>query len=120
MRVLRTLVHFGWALWRTLRDPEINTLLLLTGVLLAAGTLFYHRVENLSWLDALYFCVISLTTVGYGDFHPQTALGKIFTMIYLIVGLGVLAGFIGVVASHVLENDLRRNLVERRDPSESK
>lgn len=54
------------------------------------GTFMFHWVEGWSYLDSLYFCVISLATVGYGDFTPQTALGKVLTMVYIINGIGIL------------------------------
>lgn len=89
--------------WRTvrlsMRDPEFSALLTITSSLLALGTLFYHRVEGWEWLDSLYFCVITLTTVGYGDLTPQTDLGKVFTMIYLLLGIGLLVALITRLAS---------------------
>ena len=54
------------------------------------GTIFYHWVEGWRWLDSLYFCVITLATVGYGDLTPKTDLGKVFTMIYIFIGIGLL------------------------------
>ncbi len=47
--------------------------------------------------DAAYFCVISLATIGYGDLAPVTRLGRLFTMVYIIAGLGVLSAFIGAI-----------------------
>jgi len=80
--------------WRAIRqawqDPAFQFLALVTGILLAIGTIFYHSVEGWRWLDSLYFCVITLATVGYGDFAPQTDAGKIFTMIYIFIGIGLL------------------------------
>ena len=58
--------------------------------LLALGTFIFHWLEGWSYLDSLYFCVISLATVGYGDLTPTTPLAKIFTMIYIINGIGIL------------------------------
>lgn len=60
---------------------------------LLIGTLFYHWMEGWSYLDSLYFCVVSLGTVGYGDFTPTTPVAKLFTIIYLINGIAILLSF---------------------------
>jgi voltage-gated potassium channel len=65
----------------------------VAAAMLAGGTVFYHFVEHFKWLDSLYFCVITLTTIGYGDFAPKTDLGKLFTIFYVLVGVGIIATF---------------------------
>src|SRR5215203_6642547 len=62
-------------------------------IVLSGGAVFYHFVEKLNWLDAFYFCTITLTTVGYGDITPHTNIGKLFTIFYVIAGVGILATF---------------------------
>jgi voltage-gated potassium channel len=57
---------------------------------LLIGTLTYHYLEGWSLLDALYFSVITLATVGYGDLTPTTPIAKIFTIVYVINGLSIL------------------------------
>lgn len=72
-----------------------------------AGTLFYTNVENWQWLDAMYFSVISLTTVGYSHLYPVTTAGKIFTMFYLIFGIGIFGAFISnILRSRVAKKAL--------------
>ena len=60
---------------------------------LCIGAVFYHYVENLKWLDAFYFTTITLATVGYGDIVPTTDAGKLFTIFYVILGIGIIATF---------------------------
>jgi len=96
-------VRFIRAIVRAIRDPEFQALSCFVLILLLMGTFFYHNIEGWKWLDALYFSVITLTTVGYGDLSPQTDIGKIFTMIYLFIGLGILLGFISVIAEYSLK-----------------
>lgn len=45
-------------------------------------------VEKWSLIDALYFCVVTMATVGYGDFSSQTSLGKLFTIFYILISIG--------------------------------
>lgn len=66
---------------------------MLAVVVLAIGVTFYANVEHWSFINALYFCVVTLGTVGYGDIAPTTDEGKLFTVIYIIVGLSVIGGF---------------------------
>jgi voltage-gated potassium channel len=76
-------------------DRHIFRILLgLVATTLAVGTLVYHYVEHLAWIDAYYFSVVTLATVGYGDFTPHTVFGKLFTTFYIFVGVGILATFI--------------------------
>lgn len=81
-------------LWRALKDPVMRQLWLIVIVILAVGMILFHEVEEWSWLDALYFCVITLATVGFGDFTPETTTGKWLTMFYIFFGLGFLMAFL--------------------------
>jgi hypothetical protein len=74
-------------------DPEFRALGGIVLVLLGIGTLFYRQIEGWSWIDSIYFCVVTLATVGYGDLTPTTDTGKIFTIFYILMGVGVLVGF---------------------------
>ncbi|GAB4521009.1 MAG: hypothetical protein OHK0046_31860 [Anaerolineae bacterium] len=95
------LLHrFFRAVWQGLKHPETRGVVYLVITLLITGTLVYHFVEGWRWVDAFYFSVITLTTVGYGDFSPKTDVGKLFTVFYILSGLGVLASFLSVIASH--------------------
>ena len=76
---------------------------------LIVGATFYHYVEDLPWLDAFYFCVITLTTIGYGDITPRTDEGKFFTIFYVIIGIGIIATF----ANLLLQNAYARRQVQR-------
>jgi voltage-gated potassium channel Kch len=63
---------------------------------LAVGTIFYHIVEKMTWINAYYFSVTTLSTVGYGDLYPKTNAGKIFTTFYIFAGVGVITSFISL------------------------
>lgn len=66
------------------------------------GGIFYKYIEDLSWLDAFYFTVITLSTVGYGDIVPTTPAGKLFTIFYVFVGIVIFIFLARVVVMEML------------------
>lgn len=70
---------------------KLFTLITTLPLIILTGTIFFRFVENWSWLDAYFFTVVTLSTVGYGNLVPVTALGKIGTTIFIFTGLGVFA-----------------------------
>jgi voltage-gated potassium channel len=94
------ITHFFITLKRLLRDKEFKGLFGLVIILLVLGTLFYSQVEGWSFVDSLYFSATTLTTVGLGDLHPVTVSGKLFTIIYIFSGIGVILAFINALAHH--------------------
>lgn len=84
-------------------------------LVLIAGTIIFHYEEHLRWINAVYFCVITLTTVGYGDIVPQTDLGKITDIVYILTGIGFIATFANLVIKRAgVNNQLRVAKHERR------
>lgn len=73
-----------------LRDKESRPVFYWAGTVLLIGTFAYHWLEGWSYLDSLYFCVISLATIGYGDLAPTTPEARLFTIFYVINGIGIL------------------------------
>jgi voltage-gated potassium channel Kch len=86
-----------------MRDPETRALPVVAGALLLTGTIFYWRTEDWTLIQALYFSVVTLTTVGYGDLHPTSAGTQIFTIIYILTGLGVFVALLASVAEKYIE-----------------
>ncbi len=62
---------------------------LFLAVVVIAGVLGYHFLEEYTWLEALYMTVITLSTVGFREVKPLSPVGMIFTIVLLIAGLGV-------------------------------
>ena len=84
------------------RDPQFRSLVFLVVITLLGGTVFYSLEEGWSVVDAFYFSVTTLTTVGLGDLTPKTTLGKLFTVIYIFAGLSIILGFIDTIAKETL------------------
>jgi len=71
------------------------------------GTLGFHFIEGWSLTESLYTTVITLSTVGYGDFYPETAGGRIFTVILVIFGVGTMLYTIGLLTETMVEARFR-------------
>lgn len=93
MFFIRTLISF-------LKDEEYRDLLVTTILILILGTFVYHYLEGWSYIDSLYFSIVTLTTIGYGDFSPQTDGGKLFTILYIVIGIGMILSFVNTVQHH--------------------
>ena len=94
------LVLFGFArdVVDLFKQPKYRSLIIWVLFTLVIGTVFYHNVEGWSWLDSLYFSVVTLATVGYGDLAPATEYGRAFTIVYIMLGLGLLTSFAAMLA----------------------
>jgi len=88
---------------KNLKHQSYKFLTTLFITILATGTIFYHFIEGWNWIDSLYFSLITLTTIGYGDLTPTLTISKLFTMLYVVVGIGIIFGFIGTISRRNLE-----------------
>lgn len=98
--------------------------LLVLLVYLAAGiALFYfissHLQGHKTWtlVDALYFCIVTMTTVGYGDLVPATAAAKLLTCVYLFLGFGLVGVLLSSAANYLVikQEELFLTALSRKD-----
>ncbi|MEJ2542905.1 MAG: ion channel [Calditrichaceae bacterium] len=83
------------------------------------GILFYFAERgaqpDLTLLDAIWWAMVTMTTVGYGDFYAQTSIGR-FLISYpcMLVGIGIIGYLVGVVAENMLDrfSKKRRGLMD--------
>jgi hypothetical protein len=85
---------------RSLRHPAHQAFLLAVVIVLVVGVVFYRLAEGWSLADSLYFTVIALSTIGFGDLAPTTTFSRLFTVLYALVGVGL----IGTLAHLVVSN----------------
>lgn len=102
MRLFGNFFRVYRGLYLASRDAEVRSVVRLAVALILMATAFYWLVEGWSLLDAAYFSVVTIATVGYGDFAPQTAIGKIFTICYIFGGLGIFVAAVTALAHAIL------------------
>lgn len=96
--------------------PSIRRLRVWAAIALVAitiGTAGY-MLQGWSLTDSLFMTMISITTVGFGEVRPLDDLGRIWTTVVILAGVGIIGGTIGLVAETALELALRE-----RDPGEA-
>jgi len=78
-------------------DPSTRPIYLYAAVMIIIGAAVFHWLEGWGWLDSIYFVVITLTTIGYGDFSPTTPVTKLFTIFYGLNGVILLLMLFDIV-----------------------
>jgi voltage-gated potassium channel len=101
-RLFTAMRVFLQGLAAALGNPATSGLVALTAAIIAMASTFYWIVEDWAFLDAMFFSVATISTVGYGDMVPETAAGRIFTMIYIFVGIGVFVATAASIAEHAI------------------
>jgi voltage-gated potassium channel len=82
--------------------------------LLIIGSLGFVWLEGWDFFDALYMTVTTLSTVGYGEIHPLDRVGRIYNMVLILTGMGVLLYVVGSLARVLIEGEIRAALGKRK------
>jgi voltage-gated potassium channel len=83
-------------------------------LIVVGGTLGYTAIERWSAWDAFYMTIITITTVGYGEVHPLSGAGQVFTVLLLVSGVGAALYTFTLLATVVVEGGLPKRLQRRR------
>lgn len=102
----------------SLRLSKLEALSAL-GLMLVASTAFYTLCAEWSLLDALYFSIVTLTTVGYGDVVPKDTTGRIFALVLFFLGAGVVGSLIGTAFTDYLD-DPNETQAQKKSKSEAR
>ena len=97
--------------WEFLETENFIRPLLVIIVIIVISSVGLSFVEpNLSLFDSLWWAVVTLTTVGYGDVTPKTIPGRFIAFIDMLVGIGVLTLLTATVASILVERKISQDL----------
>ena len=113
-RPFRALRTIALGLTNALKDGKVQLLLGLTFTIISVATVFYHYVEGWALIDAAYFATVTIATVGYGDFVPVTVPGKLFTMVYVLFGIGIFVAVCTALAEHLILKAREEEKARRR------
>lgn len=95
---------------------EKPLLVLLTIILI--GTIGFHLIEGEPLLDSFYWTIVTITTVGFGDFAPETMIGKIFSIGLIISGVSVILYTFTAIGRNIIEGRVREYFSMREKEKE--
>lgn len=78
-------------------NKKTRPIFIYAAIVILLGAMLYHWLEGWSWIDSVYFVVITLTTIGYGDLHPTTSVTKAITIFYGLNGVILLLMLFDVI-----------------------
>lgn len=90
---------------------EFRFLAVLSIATLGLGTIVFRLVEGWRWIDSFYYSAVSLTTVGYGDFTPSTDIGKLIAVLYLFIGIGIIAAMV----NNLIKNQAAKRRIKEHE-----
>ena len=96
------------------RKSHFTFSMILTVALLLIGTGGYMIIESWSFNDAIYMTIITLATVGYGEVHQVSGVGRIFTIFLIVAGVGYFMYVVGLLVQFLVEDRIRVILGRRK------
>jgi voltage-gated potassium channel len=87
---------------------KIRLLIILPVVVLIIGTVGNMLLQDLSFFNAFYFTIVTISTVGYGDIHPTTDASKGFSIFLIIIGIGTFLTIVTSVTQMLIQRSQNR------------
>ena len=96
------------------RKSHFTFSIILTVALVLIGTAGYMIIEGWPFSDAIYMTIITLATVGYGEVHQVSAIGRVFTIFLIVAGVGYFMYVVGLLVQFLVEDRIRVILGRRK------
>jgi voltage-gated potassium channel len=94
--------------WHFIKRENLDRLTLIAVLLIGgSGLVFYLLEPEVGLIESLWWSIVTLTTVGYGDISPTTLGGKVVAIVIMVVGIGVLGTLSGILASVLVDRKLK-------------
>ncbi|XP_061339783.1 two-pore potassium channel 1-like [Gastrolobium bilobum] len=108
--VVQNPLHLQYIATKPQAEFHFKPVLLWLAAYLGGGTLCFfltsYQIEGIKtngFLDAIYFCVVTMTTVGYGDLVPNSSVAKLFACIYVFTGMALGGLILSKAADYIVE-----------------
>lgn len=96
--------------WLVIRRENIDRIVILLFLIVLSSATLISLAEQWSIVDALWWSIVTLTTVGYGDISPVTPVGRFVATIDMFIGIGILATLSATLASILVDQKIMEGL----------
>src|SRR6516164_10296794 len=94
--------------------PKLKYLVIALLLLVLFGVAGFHFIEHWSWFDGFYMVLTTITSIGYGEIHPLSHVGRIFNSFIIVTGVGLVLLLVGGASRALLEFELQSVFGRRR------
>lgn len=92
-----------------IKTNNFNYTLLICILVLIVSSILMTFIENIDFFDSLWWSIVTVTTVGYGDIYPKTILGKIVATILMFMGIGLIGSLTSTISTYFINKENKSN-----------
>lgn len=89
---------------------KFNYMMILTTIIIVLGATIISLIEKMSFEDAIWWSFVTFTTVGYGDVLIKTTIGRLFSIMLMIIGIGFISVTTSTIAIYLVNKDTKRKV----------
>ncbi len=109
VRILAVVERSNKNLSRFMRTNNFNYTLGVAIVIILISSILISFIEKINLGSSLWWSIVTVTTVGYGDIYPQTPYGKIIASILMLVGIGFISSLTSTLSAYFIEKEKYEN-----------
>lgn len=100
-----------WTSYFNKPEKRIQLILIIVIGVFMTSLIAFHEIEGLSWLNSLYLLIVTVSTVGFGDFAPTQPETKVISIILIITGISSIA----LLSEYFINNLIKTRFLDRLD-----
>lgn len=88
-----------------IKTNKFDYMLLVGIIVLFISSILMSFIEKIDFFDSLWWSIVTVTTVGYGDIYPKTMIGKIIATILMFMGIGFISSLTSTISTYFINKE---------------